>query len=292
MQKINFQNLPSTTTPINATNLNAMQSNVEAVFNGSEVMGNIVVDSIRSKNMFDKSTIVAGDISNNYQNIRLSSRQAIWLETGTYTFSTNITSTYQYDLLVENVGVPPLDSQPTFLYNSSWINNASLSFTISTAGWFLIYLRKTDNGTFTNTDITNLYSFNYQLEKGGSVTSYTPYQNLSPDVSDTGWVNVTINQGTWQYAQVRKIGKIVKFRAKSNSFGRSSGTIFTIPSGYRPSQQESAYGAAGWVSAPTISRWFFNTDGTCGMDWNLSLVNGTDITENTWKKIEATWFID
>lgn len=41
MQKINFQNLPSTATPINATNLNAIQSNVENVFNGNETMGNI-----------------------------------------------------------------------------------------------------------------------------------------------------------------------------------------------------------------------------------------------------------
>lgn len=33
MQKINFQNLPSTTTPINATNLNAIQANVENAIN-------------------------------------------------------------------------------------------------------------------------------------------------------------------------------------------------------------------------------------------------------------------
>ena len=34
MQKINFQNLPDTTTPINATNLNAIQSNTETAING------------------------------------------------------------------------------------------------------------------------------------------------------------------------------------------------------------------------------------------------------------------
>ncbi len=33
MQKINFQNLPSTATPINATNLNAIQSNAESAIN-------------------------------------------------------------------------------------------------------------------------------------------------------------------------------------------------------------------------------------------------------------------
>lgn len=49
MQKINFQNLPSTTTPINATNLNAMQTNVENVFNGNEEMGDIKPNSIVSK---------------------------------------------------------------------------------------------------------------------------------------------------------------------------------------------------------------------------------------------------
>ena len=34
MQKITFQNLPSTTTPINATNLNAIQTNAETAING------------------------------------------------------------------------------------------------------------------------------------------------------------------------------------------------------------------------------------------------------------------
>jgi len=48
MQKINFQDLPNTTTPINATNLNAVQTNVEDVFNGNVAMGSINVSSITS----------------------------------------------------------------------------------------------------------------------------------------------------------------------------------------------------------------------------------------------------
>lgn len=46
MKKINFNNLPDTTTPINNTNLNTLQNNVEEVFNGNEPMGSIVVDDI------------------------------------------------------------------------------------------------------------------------------------------------------------------------------------------------------------------------------------------------------
>ena len=38
MQKITFENLPSTNTPINATNLNAIQDNVEAVFNELDLL--------------------------------------------------------------------------------------------------------------------------------------------------------------------------------------------------------------------------------------------------------------
>ena len=53
MQKINFQNLPSTSTPVNATNLNAVQTNVEDVFNGTVPMGNIKVDTVISKNLFN-----------------------------------------------------------------------------------------------------------------------------------------------------------------------------------------------------------------------------------------------
>lgn len=53
MQKINFQNLPSTSTPVNATNLNAIQTNVENVFNGTVPMGNIKVDTVTTKNLFN-----------------------------------------------------------------------------------------------------------------------------------------------------------------------------------------------------------------------------------------------
>ena len=47
MQKINFQNLPNTTTPVNATNLNQLQTNVENAINdvidsGSNTNGNYI----------------------------------------------------------------------------------------------------------------------------------------------------------------------------------------------------------------------------------------------------------
>ena len=129
----------------------------------------------------------------------------------------------------------------------------------------------------------------YVLKYG---TTYTYYRSLFSSVEDSGWVNCTTSQGTWQYAQVRKIGKVVKFRARCNSLGRPNGTILTIPSGYRPSQLEYCYGSAGYSTGFSIVRWYVNTDGTCGMDWNVLMSTGADTTATTWKEVNATWFVD
>lgn len=56
MQKINFKNLPDTSTPLNATNLNLMQDNIEDCFEGNTPMGSIIVENIKCKNMINKDT--------------------------------------------------------------------------------------------------------------------------------------------------------------------------------------------------------------------------------------------
>ena len=61
MQKINFQNSPSTSTPLNTTNMNALQTNVEDVFNGTQPMGNIKIDTVTTKNKFN----INGEINAN-----------------------------------------------------------------------------------------------------------------------------------------------------------------------------------------------------------------------------------
>ena len=55
MQKINFQNLPSTTTPINATNLNAIQTNAETAIN--DVAAQFVAEEISTN---DFLTLASG----------------------------------------------------------------------------------------------------------------------------------------------------------------------------------------------------------------------------------------
>ena len=56
MQKINFKNLPDTSTPLNASTLNTLQDNIEDCFEGNTSMGSIIVENIKCKNMINKDT--------------------------------------------------------------------------------------------------------------------------------------------------------------------------------------------------------------------------------------------
>lgn len=227
MAKQFFKNLPDTSTPLTAPRLNGL-------LDGEESMGDLVVDSIRSKNMFDKSTIVAGDITGSNTGNRLSSRQVIWLDAGTYTFSCNIESPYRYGILVQNTGVPPLSSATTYIYDAGWktASNPTTTFTINTAGWVTISFSKEDSSALTPSDVTG---FNYQLEKGSVATTYSPYQNLDgQEIYSTGEVKI----GTWMgkpfYRKVFTITSLttsntnlVDVSGLSIDFAKISGTIIT-----------------------------------------------------------------
>ena len=208
MTKITFKDLPDTSTPLNANNLNTLQDNVENAItlvegdiptidnsvstsstNGvenqaitnyvdSSVSGDLIVDSIRTKNLFDKNTISLGDITGNSPTIRLSSRQSIWLEAGTYTFSCNLTSPLRWSMNVQNTATPPLSSYVTYIYDSGWLSASTTSntFTLATAGWFCLMLSKENNATLTIDEVKN---FNYQLEVGDTSTPFKSYQNLN-----------------------------------------------------------------------------------------------------------------
>lgn len=173
-----WEDLPSTNTPITAENLNNMEDGIETndkKLSGEEVIGNIVVDSIRTKNLFDSNTIVQGDVAGSTSTARVSTRQILWLEPGTYTFSTNMSSTYRFGIIIRP-SAPPTSS--TSSYDSGWLTDTSThTFTITTAGYYMMNFAKTDN-----TDLTaeNIKAFNFQLEEGSTATTYSPFQELKP----------------------------------------------------------------------------------------------------------------
>lgn len=228
MSKITYQNKvalnenPSVAdiNKVKASDMNEIKSVINGINDGTDVVDNLVVGSVRTKNMFDSSTIIRGDIIGGYPNIRMSSRQALWLEPGTYTFSSNFSTGYRVGVSVQTVGPPPLSSYPTYEYDSGWQTTSPITFTISNPGYFSLGLSKTDNGTFSNTDIESLLGFNYQLEKGDTATTYSDYQNLEANANN---INIYSKEerkiGTWIDGKplYRKVIKVTSIDISSNN---------------------------------------------------------------------------
>ena len=132
------------------------------------------------KNLFAISSFKMGSIIGTDTTIRVCSYQNIYLEAGTYTFSTNLSSTFRFNLTINSIGNAPLNAYPTYSYNSGWkTSTPTFTFTITESGYFTVLLSKADNSTLTLNDIKD---FTYMLNKGSTVTEYEPYKSQTYSV--------------------------------------------------------------------------------------------------------------
>lgn len=164
MIKIPFSNLPNTTTPLNATNMNALQTNVENVFNGTVPAGNMVVDSIRSKNMFNKNNIADGSFDNTGAII---SSSTIFYEIDYIEVKPNTKYTFSTTSRVDRLVICEYNSSKTFIQRNISINTSTYTIT-----------------TTANTKYVRLCSVlsaidTLQFEEGQTRTTYSPYQELN-----------------------------------------------------------------------------------------------------------------
>lgn len=124
-------------------------------------------------NLFDQSTVAAGDIRGLSPTTRLCSKQALWLTAGTYTISTNAPSPLRYAVTVNTVGSPFLATYPSYVLDSGWKNSASYTFTTNRDGWVVVLFSKDNNATLTVDDVQ---AYQWQIEIGETATSYQPYR--------------------------------------------------------------------------------------------------------------------
>ena len=171
MAKEFFKDLPDTTTPITAGRLNGL-------LDGEEPMGDLVVDSIRTKNMFDKNSVLMG-----YE-----------INSADGTVSTN-SNYYVSDYI-------PV--KPNTNYYLTKTNNGSSNCFYDINKNFISTIRK-DQGVITTPDNSNVYYMrfngpqsdldNVQVEEGSVATEYKPFQNLDKtlDIYSTSEIRI----GTW-----------------------------------------------------------------------------------------------
>lgn len=215
MQKINFQNLPNTTTPINETNLNSLQTNVEGAFSGTK--GTSAVDTYNQQFLNGKIVNISNEVDEDYRVNVLHSKNLLDLKDGTYTsgvatavvsngeITLNTSSTTSSTIFLEIPLNQYVNAKVGYNYIISCNNSttADVRFRTENSGGYDIYMDSANaTKTFTYTSSNTWYITtgttgsiilrigssvslsNFKLkpmmQKGTEATSYEPY--ITPSI--------------------------------------------------------------------------------------------------------------
>ena len=180
--KTTWQDLPNTTTQINATNLNNIETGVEnndKRLNGTSSAGSMVVESIRTKNMFNKNgnNALDGAYVNATNNTigSNSNTKCVYIEINpstTYTISK--TKGNRFAVGFSNT-LPEINTALTGV-----IDNSSATSLTSTSGASSKYLVVYVYNSGVDTETFESIIATLQIEEGISATEYTSYQELNP----------------------------------------------------------------------------------------------------------------
>lgn len=236
-----FKNLPDTSTPLNASRLNGL-------LNGNEAMGSIVVDDIKSSNLFDKylysyDYVKANDIGGvtYYYTAKIylgEPNTEYYLHTEYINGYSSVGVSNMYVLLLSEIG-------------GDWVAIGHMSggaidgvLTSDSDGYVYIQIHK----NLSKANYENLIkNSNIQIKKGSTLTPYTPYKNFEGKVYiKTGQETSTneydegdrvyvkrvncgyLNNGTKTIAHsIENIKNIVRYVGKFKN--ENTGTLFNIP---------------------------------------------------------------
>lgn len=177
-----FKNLPNTTTPLTATRINGL-------LDGDEAMGNIIVDSISSKNLISGWYYGGINSTDGSDDTTSTARRTDYM-------SANITSSLSYKLsglVINNASmfVAAYNANKVFLGRTgAFIKTGTTNLTLTPSSFtsgtpqgtgdikYLRILLYTPATGYTIDEIVTANS-NMQLEKGNTATSFAPHQNLN-----------------------------------------------------------------------------------------------------------------
>lgn len=180
--RVNWEDLPSTNTPINATNLNKMDlgifnldinkadiTYVDDYTDGTKPMGSIVVDDVNCKNLF--SGVMYNGIINqsgvyvtNNARITNTTSNGFFLPTGTYTLS--IADLDACTIVIKNASGTVIQDLA-----DSW-KTLPFTFTTTQDGYICFSAKKNNDATLNPNDYAP------QLEIGSTTTNYTKGKHI------------------------------------------------------------------------------------------------------------------
>lgn len=279
MAKQFFKDLPDTTTPLNASRLNGL-------LDGDEALGNIAVDSIRSKNLYDIGKVTLGYYYDSSGNLISSNSNSlsdyIAVDSNTaYTISCT-GSTFGLD-------INEFNSSKTFIKRTTIRSVTSGTITTSANTKFVRCIYNKDNSTAVTKAI--IQSANVQLEKSSTATTYSQYRNY--DIQDTGWITATMKSGFTNNGlsssgdlMYRRIGSVVYIKGSVKGFTDVSQTCSTLPTGYRPPTRHDCYGSE---SSNYIAKFQVNASGDIVL---LGGTRGTYTNASQWYAICTSFITD
>lgn len=259
--RVNWQDLPSTATPRNATNLNNMDAGIKTNDDkllGIAPMGNIVVDSIKTKNVFGNYIIRTGYISGTQMRIYSPANDRMAFipceASTTYTISRSVvTSSFRvsdYTTMPSQTTTSAYFTIPTVVENNT---GTEMTYTTSSSAKYLII----HYGNVSNDSATTLENSlaSIQVEKGSTKTTFYPFQDLNTNAS-----GLDNNDSTY--------GGLAKRSVRENT------TTYTI---IDPNYQDSSYIRNAMVmcgdSGILFFRWSGNNSTSPSIFWS-SLTGG------------------
>ena len=247
-----FKDLPDTSTPLTASRLNAL-------LDGEEAMGNLVVDSIRTKNMFGNYTIINGWLDIGIIQISYDKGERLAFipckKNTTYTVSRSV-ATSRFRIAGYANDTPTMTSSATNYSVESYIRDdsaMSLTYTTGVNTKYLI-IEYCNNAIDSLDTILNSVS-TIQLEEGSTATTFTKFQDLDPNTFDTGWIDMSDYVNTTNFTirpgynpEVRRIGNVCYWRGEIYCSTAPSGynvslLSSSIPAIFKPTMQYSRCGA-------------------------------------------------
>ena len=223
-----------------------------------EYINDLVINSIRTKNMFGNYPIINGWLDGNIIRVnRTGTERLAFIEckpNTTYTLSrTTKTSKFRIGSYASDIPVMTNSNVDYNLENYVKDDNATSITITSGANAKYLIVEYCQIGTDSlDTILASLKSM--QLEEGSTATTFTKYQALNIDTFDTGWIDLSSYVNTTNFTirpgykpEARRIGNIVYLRGEIYCTTAPSGSTATLinntmPSIFRPNVQYSNCG--------------------------------------------------
>lgn len=201
MEIFEFKNLPDESTPLNPPNLKKIQENAKKVFDGQQAMGNIIVENIECKNLFD-GILELGMLDNStganqVDNATIRSKNFIEVNSNTtYTLSNYIGA---------SIFLFEYDANYNFIQYSSSTEQSYTFTTSPTTKYIRFRTRQSEQ-------ITNLTT-PFQLERGNTATPFVKHNSFNPTIEDLTSKFIINSENakisTTYQSKILKIGNIV-----------------------------------------------------------------------------------